>query len=223
MVVALTDELWFPPVHRADGLVALGGDLSPERLVYAYAQGIFPWYDAHSPILWWSPNPRCILPLNKFHISSRLQRKIKNNSLHCTVDKAFDLVIKACANAPRPGQDGTWLLPEMQEAYINLHKLGLARSVECWQGDELVGGIYGVVLGKAFFGESMFYYVSDASKIALDHLVDYLKKKNFQLFDCQQATKHMLSMGACLITRTSFHYLLDEALRAGNFDLAKIL
>ncbi len=221
MITALRNELWFPPIHRADGLVAMGGDLETKRLLHAYAHGIFPWYDEHSPILWWSPNPRCVLPLNKFKISKRLQRKIKNGPFHCTMNQCFDLVMQACAKTPRPGQDGTWLLPEMQEAYMNLHQLGFGHSVECWRGAELVGGIYGLALGKAFFGESMFYHVSDASKIALSFLVAHLRNLNFRLFDCQQETEHMLKMGACLITRASFNELLKEALLAGNFDVKR--
>ncbi len=217
MIITLTDELWFPPISRADGLVAVGGDLRPQRLIYAYAHGIFPWYAAQSPILWWSPNPRCVLPLNKFKISSRLRRKIRNASFCCTVNKAYDLVMQNCAQVPRAGQDGTWLLPEMQVAYSNLHRLGFALSVECWQDEKLVGGIYGLTMGKAFFGESMFHHVSDASKIALAYLVEYLKELDFKLFDCQQATNHMESMGACLITRANFNYLLKDALC--DFDL----
>ncbi len=219
MVALLNDETWFPPVHKAeDGLVAVGGDLSPERLLFGYAQGIFPWYDEHSPILWWSPEPRCVLPLDKFYISSRLKRKIRNGPFHCTLNKAFDLVIKNCATVSRPKQSGTWILPEMQDAYRVLHLLGFAYSVECWKGETLVGGVYGVALGKAFFGESMFHLVPDASKIALSYLVNLLKTQGFILFDCQQETPHMLEMGATCIARPDFCNLLEQALQLCGVD-----
>ncbi len=226
MLEALTDKLWFPSVYREDGLVAVGGDLRPERLLYAYARGIFPWYDAHSPILWWSPDPRCVLPFNKFHIPSRLKRKIKNGPFSCTLNKAFGLVINECATVSRNGLGGTgntWLLPEMQAAYKKLHELGFALSAECWREGQLVGGIYGVAIGKAFFGESMFHHVSDASKIALNFLVENLIEQGFELFDCQQDTPHMLNMGACYITRSSFNYLLNKALLAGGVDADHVL
>ncbi len=219
MLAKLTKDIWFPPVHKAiNGLLCVGGDLSPERLLYAYSQGIFPWYGENSPILWWSLEPRCILPFNKFYISKRLKRKIKNGSFHCTMNGAFALVIKACATTPRPDQDGTWILPEMQEAYTHLHALGFAHSVECWQDEQLVGGIYGVALGKIFFAESMFYNKSDASKIALCFLIERLKKQKFLLFDCQQETLLMNSMGACCITRSSFTLLLKQALEASGIN-----
>ncbi len=220
MVALLNNDIWFPPVHEAeDGLVAVGGDLSPERLLFGYAQGIFPWYDEQSPILWWSPEPRCVLPLDNFYISSRLKRKIKNGPFHCTLNTAFDDVIKNCANVARPGQGGTWILPEMQDAYRILHLLGFAHSIECWKNDVLVGGVYGVALGKAFFGESMFHHVADASKIALEYLVNLLKMQGFTLFDCQQETPHMLEMGAITIARLDFNSLLDSALSASAMDI----
>ncbi len=208
----------FPPVHEAteDGLVAVGGDLGCERLLQAYSQGIFPWFNDDSPILWWSPNPRCILPLNNVRVSRRLQRKRRNTSLRCTRNRAFDAVISACAHVSRPnqhdGQGGTWLVPQMQQAYKRLHEHGYAYSVECWQGTALVGGVYGVALGKAFFGESMFHTVPDASKLALLELVAWLNQFHFQLFDCQQETPHMMALGAQSIPRENFLALLEKAL-----------
>ncbi len=220
MVALLSNDIWFPHVDKArDGLVAVGGDLRPERLLFGYAQGIFPWYDEHSPILWWSPDPRCILSLDKYYVSRRLLRIIHNGPLRCTFNQAFDLVIKNCANISRPRQGGTWLLPEMQEAYKILHLLGFAHSVECWHHDVLVGGVYGVALGKAFFGESMFHHVSDASKIALVHLLKILTKNNFTLFDCQQETPHIMRMGAHCIARTDFNMLLNKALVTCGIDV----
>ncbi len=196
----------FPPVCGAtsDGLVAIGGDLGCERLLLAYSQGIFPWYSDNSPILWWSPDPRCVLPLNAVRFSRRLLRKARNTSLHCTHNAAFARVIAACACIPRPHQHGTWLTRDMQRAYIRLHQRGHAHSVECWQGTRLVGGVYGVIMGKAFFGESMFHTVPDASKLALYSLVTRLNEQQFQLFDCQQETPHMLALGAVSIAREDF-------------------
>ncbi len=215
MPVMLTSELWFPSVENAskEGLVAIGGDLSPERLLLSYARGIFPWYSKNEPILWWSPDPRCILPLDGLIVPRRLQRKYKSNAFHCTINTDFASVIDHCACVPRPGQDGTWILPEMRQAYMRLHHLGFAHSVECWKGDALVGGVYGVALGKAFFGESMFHCMPDASKIALLYLVEQLQAHSFTLFDCQQETPHMLRMGAQSVSRRTFAVLLEKALQ----------
>ncbi len=214
MPVYLFENTPFPPIHTAtpDGLVAIGGDLSCERLLLAYSQGIFPWYNADSPILWWSPNPRCVLPLDNIRFPQRFLRKIRNTHLHCTLNTAFSDVISACAHTPRPGQQGTWLIPEMQEAYIHLHRQGHAQSVECWHNTELVGGIYGVSIGKAFFGESMFHTKSDASKLALHTLTSHLKEQNYQLFDCQQETPHMLALGAVPIARNEFIQKVRKAI-----------
>ncbi len=215
MVAWLSSELGFPPVWQAnaDGLLAMGGDLRPERLLLAYSQGIFPWYGEDSPLLWWSPDPRCILPLDAVYCSKRLARKRQSSRFTCTYNTAFSKVIEHCAQSPRPNQDGTWITPAMQGAYRHLHTLGFAHSVECFEGSRLVGGLYGVAIGKAFFGESMFYLVPDASKIALLFLVDSLKEKGFMLFDCQQETKHMQNMGAVSIAREHFCALLEKALQ----------
>ncbi len=219
MVPWLTHELLFPPVQlaKADGLLAAGGDLRPERLLLAYSQGIFPWYGEHSPILWWAPDPRCILPLNNVYCSKRLKRKRRSERFVCTHNVAFGQVITHCANARRAGQEGTWITPAMQAAYVQLHYLGFAHSVECWekreQGFTLVGGIYGVALGKVFFGESMFHTVSDASKLALITLVEKLRTEHFELFDCQQDTAHMLRMGAENISRDEFMQRLKVSVK----------
>ena len=151
--------LFFPDAGKApaDGLLMAGGDLTPERLMLGYSRGIFPWYDEDSPILWWSPDPRCVLFTSKLHVNGRLRRTLRHLPFTCTVDRCFGRVMRHCAEVPRPGQDGTWIVPEMLEAYGRLHSLGHAHSVEVWDGEELVGGIYGVKLGRVFFGESMFH------------------------------------------------------------------
>lgn len=212
----LSDRLWFPPVQHstADGLVAVGGDLSPERLLLGYSRGLFPWYSEGMPILWWSPDPRWVLPLERVHVHKRLQRKLRQNIFRCTLNADFERVLHLCALSPRPGQDGTWILPEMRRAYVRLHQLGFAHSVECWQGEELVGGLYGVALGRAFFGESMFHRAPDASKAALLWLVDRLRERGYTLFDCQQETPHMVRLGALPLPRGDFLQQLDEALCA---------
>ena len=202
--------LWFPPVDRAseDGIVAAGGDLSPERLVLAYRSGIFPWYDEDSPILWWSPDPRCVLFPDEAHIPRRLGRDMRRGKFRFTADADFERVIRACAAAPRPGQKGTWLIPEMVKAYIRLHHLGLARSVEAWErvaGEEiLAGGLYGVLMGRVFFGESMFHARSDGSKAAVAALVAMCRELDVEMIDCQQTTAHMLRFGAREIPRREF-------------------
>ncbi len=190
-----------------------GGDLSPARLVSAYSKGIFPWYSEGMPILWWSPNPRLILPLAHMHIPRSLPRDIRRAGFVCTINAAFDRVIEACAATPRPGQNGTWLLPEMIDAYKHLHHLGYAFSAESWCKGELVGGIYGINLGQAFFGESMFYARSDASKAALLHLAGFLRARGTILFDCQQTTAHMLRFGAVEVPRREFIHMLKLALK----------
>ncbi len=212
----LDADLSFPPAQYStpDGLLAVGGDLRLERLILAYSKGIFPWYSENTPILWWTPPKRCILPMQPcaLYISQRMQRTYKKSVYTHTFNKAFEEVITACASVPRKGQGGTWLLPEMQEAYILMHKAGFAHSAECWQDGELIGGVYGVALGKAFFGESMFHYKTDASKMALMTLVRELEGRGVQLFDCQQDTPHMLRMGAEVISRERFEYMLKLAL-----------
>ena len=214
-IYQLVEKLIFPPPEYADpsGLLAVGGDLSSERLVEAYRMGIFPWYSEDQPILWWSPDPRLVLDLDDFELSRSLRRTIRRGTFQVTLDQAFEAVIHACASAPREGQRGTWITPEMQEAYIGLHGLGYAHSVESWFEGELVGGLYGVSLGKAFFGESMFHRVSDASKVALAILVERLKEWDFHFIDAQMTTEHMLRLGAKEIPRRTFLKRLGSAVR----------
>ena len=213
-VFKLTEKIVFPDPELADesGLLAVGGDLTHERLILAYANGIFPWYSKGEPILWWSPNPRMILLPQNIKISKSLDQTIRLNKYTTTFDNAFEEVIKSCKTAPRPGQTGTWITAEMQEAYIALHKLGFAHSVETWQNEELVGGLYGVSLGRAFFGESMFFKSRDASKVALVNLASFLQKHNFKFIDSQVETDHLKSMGAISISRPEFLELLKEAI-----------
>ncbi len=198
--------MWFPPVGGAleGGLLMVGGDLSPQRLLCAYARGIFPWYEEGSPILWWSPDPRCVLFPEKLHVGSSLRRALNAGRFRFSVDACFDRVIRACADAPRPGQNGTWLVPDMVAAYERLHRLGHAHSVEVWQDGELAGGLYGVLVGRAFFGESMFHRRSDASKAAVVHLAAWLRERGVAMVDCQQTTPHMLRLGAEEIPRSAF-------------------
>jgi leucyl/phenylalanyl-tRNA--protein transferase len=214
-IYRLIDELVFPPPEYADpsGLLAVGGDLSAERLLEAYRIGIFPWYSDDQPILWWSPDPRFVLELNDFKLSRSLSRTIKKGIFSVTFDHAFEAVIRACATVPREGQAGTWITAEMQEAYINLHRLGFAHSVECWFEGELAGGLYGVSLGRAFFGESMFHHKSDASKVALAILVERLKSWQFDFIDAQMATEHMIGLGGKEIPRRIYLKRLKSALR----------
>ncbi len=208
------EELAFPPVEQAksSGLLAVGGDLSAARLIKAYSQGIFPWYGKDCPVMWWSPDPRCVLIPAELKISRSLQRAMNKNPYTITQNKAFLKVINFCSNVARPGQDGTWLQPEMIEAYYELHKLGYAHSVEAWQENRLVGGLYGIALGGAFFGESMFHLEPNASKIAFVSLAKHLLEEGFTVVDCQQTTSHMLSMGAKEISRADFIKLLEHAL-----------
>ena len=198
--------LWFPPLRQAaeGGLLMAGGDLSPERLIYAYSRGIFPWYEEGSPILWWSPDPRCVLFPDKLHVPGSLRRVLNSGRFRFSVDACFGTVIRACAAVPRPGQDGTWIVPDMVTAYERLHELGHAHSVEVWQGEELAGGLYGVLIGRAFFGESMFHREPDASKAAVVHLVSWLRERGVEMIDCQQTTPHMLRLGAVEISRAEF-------------------
>jgi leucyl/phenylalanyl-tRNA--protein transferase len=197
----------FPPIARAlddpNGLLAAGGDLSPARLLSAYRQGIFPWYSEGQPILWWSPDPRMVLYCDELKVSRSLGRTVNARRFEIRVDTAFDQVIEACA-LPRIGHRGTWIMPEMVEAYVRLHRLGYAHSVEAWHGEALVGGLYGLAIGRMFFGESMFTRESDASKVALVHLVAMLKRRHMPLIDCQQHTAHLARLGARPIRRRAF-------------------
>lgn len=209
-------ELNFPPVELAlddpNGLLAVGGDLSPERLIKAYGLGIFPWFNHGQPILWWSPNPRAILLPDQLHISRSLRKTIRRGSYKITLDKAFADVMQACA-APRPQQADTWITPEMHAAYLQLHKIGVAHSVEVWFDDKLVGGLYGLSIGQAFFGESMFSRASNASKVAFVYLVRQLHAWQFKLIDCQVSSEHLKSLGAIDIERTQFTKLLQQAIQ----------
>ena len=205
-VFQLSKVLRFPPCELAEpnGLLAVGGDLTPERLLLAYRQGIFPWYSDDTPILWWSPDPRLILFPAELKISHSLQRVIRKNLFQVTFNRAFGEVIRSCAEVPRREGEGTWITQEMIDAYCLLHRLGFAHSVESWQDGKLVGGLYGVALGRMFYGESMFSRATDASKIAFVHLVRQLERWQFGLIDCQMKTAHLASLGAREIPRAAF-------------------
>lgn len=213
-VFALPKEPLFPdPVHAdEDGLLAVGGDLSPERLLTAYVCGIFPWYSENAPILWWSPEPRLILEPGSVHVSRRLERILRQGRFSFSLDTAFERVITRCAEIPRHGRVGTWIVPEMLAAYCVLHDLGFAHSIEVWQERALVGGLYGVALGGAFFGESMFYDCPNASKAGFVTLIRALRRAGFTLFDCQQTTTHMVHFGGFEVSRADFLTRLEAAL-----------
>ncbi len=204
----------FPPTDRAarSGLLAVGGDLSPGRLLAAYREGIFPWFSEGEPILWWSPDPRFVLFPGELRVSRSMRQFLKKGAVRITFDRAFREVIAACRR-PRPDQEGTWITPEMQEAYCALHEYGYAHSVEVWHGDALVGGLYGVSLGRIFFGESMFSSLPNASKAALITLVERLRERGFALIDCQVETAHLASLGARPIPRREFGACLRKSLR----------
>lgn len=223
MIPWLSPEPVFPPVAAAlaepNGLLAAGGDLSAERLLAAYRLGIFPWYAEGEPILWWSPDPRMVLFPDEFNISRSLGRVLRGGKYMVRLDTAFDEVVTACASAPRDGQAGTWITPAMRAAYGRLHRLGHAHSVETWMDGELAGGLYGVALGNVFYGESMFARRTDASKIALAHLCEHLKRREFGIIDCQMETAHLASLGARPITRSDFTALLQR-LATADFDSA---
>jgi len=208
---ALNNDLVFPPVHFAepDGLLAIGGDLSTERLLLAYRSGIFPWYEGEY-ILWWSPGPRFVLFPNELRVSKSMQQLIKKNAFEFTVNKAFSEVINNCKTISRRDQESTWITDEVKRAYTNLHRLGFAHSAEVWQDNELVGGLYGVRLGKVFFGESMFSKVSNASKYGFIKYVHALTLDNVKLIDCQVYTEHLESLGARMLERENFIELLKE-------------
>ncbi|MDR0997317.1 MAG: leucyl/phenylalanyl-tRNA--protein transferase [Zoogloeaceae bacterium] len=196
----------FPPLDAAtpDGLLAVGGDLSVPMLLCAYRRGIFPWFCAGQPILWWSPDPRMILVPEELRLHRSLRQAMAKPGITVRIDTAFAEVMSACANAPRRGQEGTWIVQEMQEAYCALHEAGFAHSIETWAGDELIGGLYGVSIGRMFFGESMFTRRPNASKIALAHLARRLQKEDFPMIDCQMNTAHLAFMGAREIPRSTF-------------------
>jgi len=206
----------FPPVEQAlkrpNGLLAAGGDLSPERLLRAYRLGIFPWFGAGEPILWWSPDPRTVLVPEELRIARSMAKTLRKAVFDVRVDTAFERVIQACSE-PRRRQSGTWITEAMQAAYVRLHQLGIAHSVETWRDDELVGGLYGVALGRAFFGESMFSRVTDGSKIALVHLVRQLRVWGFGLIDCQMHTPLLASFGAREVAREQFTRSVAELVK----------
>jgi leucyl/phenylalanyl-tRNA---protein transferase len=214
-VFQLPEEILFPAVSYAEenGLLAVGGDLSTARLIAAYSQGIFPWYSEEEPILWWSPDPRFVLLPDRFIVSDSLQRKINKQQFEIRFDDNFEEVINHCADVERKDEDGTWITPEMKTAYIALHRKGYAHSVETYYNNKLSGGLYGVSLGKAFFGESMFYLVPDASKVALFHLVKKAIEFDFRFIDSQVETSHIISLGAELIPRVEYLNLLHEAMK----------
>lgn len=201
------DELSFPPLETAmrepNGLLAAGGDLSPERLLAAYRHGCFPWYQEGQPLLWWSPDPRTVLYPEELHVSRSLAKKLRQGVFDVTFDRAFRDVIEGCA-APRDYADGTWITTPMQNAYIKLHQIGVAHSVEVWQDGQLVGGLYGLAMGRLFFGESMFSRTTDASKVGFVTLVERLRDWDFKLIDCQMPTQHLASFGARTIPRRIF-------------------
>lgn len=200
----LSQKIEFPDVSKAtsDGLLAVGGDLSPERILHAYQNGIFPWFDNSEPILWWSPDPRFVLFPKDLRVSKSMAQLLRKNSFKITENLAFSDVIKHCADTKRYGQKGTWITEDMIDAYIKLHELGYAKSIEAWKNDTLVGGLYGITIkNKVFCGESMFSHVSNASKVAFISLV---QNSNFELIDCQLHTKHLESLGAKYITRAEF-------------------
>jgi leucyl/phenylalanyl-tRNA--protein transferase len=212
MIFRLDERLLFPDPELAepDGLLAVGGDLSVNRLLLAYSHGIFPWYSDDTPILWYSPHERFVLYSNELKISKSMRQVLRSGRFTVTTNKAFEQVIQACATAAREGQDGTWITTEMQQAYINLHRQGNAHSYEVWQEQELVGGLYGVAVGPVFCGESMFSRVSNASKTALITLV---QSNNYQLIDCQLHTEHLESMGARHISRKEYLQVLQNTTR----------
>ncbi len=200
-----------PSEAEPDGLLAVGGDLQPWRMIAAYESGIFPWYSQESPILWWSPDPRCVLFPEELHVSRSMARIMRRQEFELSFDLAFESVIEGCASG-RQDHRGAWLVPEMIEAYTRLHHLGLAHSVEAWRNGELVGGIYGLALGRVFFGESMFHKCPNASKAALVFLVENLRDMGFELIDCQQETAHLARFGARGIPRSEFIKLLKKGL-----------
>lgn len=208
----LTNKIEFPPINTAsaEGIIAFGGDLSTKRLVYAYKNGIFPWFEDDSLIIWWSPNPRMVLFPNNLRITKSMKQVIKSDRFVVTFNKAFMDVISNCSKIKRGGQDGTWITNDMVEAYIKLYEIGVAKSVEVWENDILVGGLYGIDLGNVFCGESMFAKVSNASKVAFITLVEKLQAEDYKLIDCQVYTDHLASLGAEEIPRDEFLSILKN-------------
>ncbi|MDW7773687.1 MAG: leucyl/phenylalanyl-tRNA--protein transferase [Desulfobulbaceae bacterium] len=215
-IFRLNTTVEFPPAELAepDGLLAVGGDLSIERLLEAYRLGIFPWYTEGSPLLWWSPAPRLILLPREFHLPRRVARSIRKQNFTVTADTAFSLVIEKCAECRGKNRESTWITAAMKNAYIRLHELGYAHSIECWQKNMLAGGLYGVALDRIFFGESMFSAVTDASKIAFHALVQHATATNIRVIDCQIRTEHLVRFGAREISRKEFQLLLRDCIRS---------
>ncbi len=213
MIPLLAPESPFPLLNTAlstpNGLLAVGGDLSPQRLIEAYRRGIFPWFNEGEPVLWWSPDPRMVLFPGELKISRSLRKALKKGNYEIRVDSAFSQVMQACAK-PRKERSGTWIHAKMISAYVALHEMGVAHSVEVWAGGELTGGLYGVAQGRMFFGESMFSRVSDASKIAFVHLVKQLERRGFSMIDCQMKTAHLASLGGREIPRNEFGQKIKE-------------
>ncbi len=222
MLAILSDDIPFPPLWRAlrrpNGLLALGGSPTPARLLDAYRRGIFPWSGQGEPLLWWSPDPRMVLFTGEFHASRSLMRTVRSGRFEIRIDTAFSTVMLACAE-PRPDQDGTWITPEIVDGYCGLHAQGYAHSVESWQDGELVGGLYGVLIGRAFFGESMFARATDASKVALVRLIERLVAAGVPMIDCQQETAHLASFGARPIPRAEFARRLAALVEAPQAEL----
>lgn len=210
-VYALNSSLWFPPVSEAmeDGLLAMGGDVSTDRLVLAYRKGIFPWYDGETP-LWWSPDPRFVLYPDKLKVSKSMAALIRKKQFRYSRNTAFSAVIRQCKAWQRKGQEGTWITDELENSVIRLHEMGYAHSAEAWLDDELIGGLYGIKMGKLFFGESMFSKVANASKFAFIHFVRELQQESVQLIDCQVYTAHLESLGAEMIGRDHFMQVLNS-------------
>ena len=220
MIPWLNPQDSFPPLSTAlknpSGLLAAGADLSPERLIQAYKLGIFPWFSAAEPILWWSPDPRMVLFPSELKVSRSLQKSLRDRNYRVRIDSSFRAVMSACAQAPRDGQNGTWISNEMIDAFCVLHNRGIAHSVETWIGGELAGGLYGIALGQAFYGESMFARATDASKIAFVHLVRQLQRWKFGVIDCQMRTDHLARFGAREIPRSEFSTLLAKLVNCNN-------
>lgn len=228
----LGEDLLFPPVTQTledpEGLLAAGGDLSAERLLLAYSQGIFPWYSEDQPILWWSPEPRCLIDIDSLHISKSMRKALNKKNYTVTIDSAFEAVITACAS-PRGDTEGTWITKEMIEAYIQLHRQGHAHSFEVWEGEKvgqqgtLIGGLYGISIGRCYFGESMFSNKTNASKIAFVYLVNQLSEWGYQLIDCQLENDHLLSLGAYTVCKNEFLTILNSNVNKNqpnpNWDL----
>lgn len=219
-VFKLTDDLLFPPQHLADpdGLLAIGGDLSPQRLLLAYSSGLFPWFNEGQPPLWWCPDPRCIFEPNLIHLSKSLLKVLKRQVFEVTCDHDFPGVIHACADVRKGEGEETWITEKLAEAFLTLNRMGYAHSIECWQEGQLVGGLYGIALGRCFFGESMFHQVPDSSKVALAHLLRMAEQNRFELVDCQLPNSHLLSLGATEISREVFLKRLEKGGVSASID-----